>query len=147
MNWHVLKTYGGSISGWHLCEYCFKEYRTKTVALAIKRNQSNGDDPNRLVDGSTWHPMTMEDLAGTNQYELYCAAPCDEYEENPDFVPDEPRVDVEEWEIDAVIARRDQQPQIRYFDNMPPDDPEAKQENKVTAPMFTTINTANVIWN
>lgn len=119
MIWYVLKTYGGKFSSWHLCEECFDETRVWVIANAARSN-AKIDDPERLVDLATWHETTMEDLYGTAQFELYCSGPCGEYEENPDFVPQEL---VDEL-IEPFTPVRETGQQVRYFNNMPPSDPE-----------------------
>jgi hypothetical protein len=135
MKWYLLKTFGGNWTGWHNCEFCFDEWRIKTVAAAMQSNQ-HMDEPERMIDPGRWHEATMEDLAGTTVWELSCYG-CGEYEPNEDVLREDVELP-EPADIFAEPAPMPAQERLKYFSNMAPMDPEAKPKDKkkATVPKF-----------
>ena len=124
MTWHILKRFDGEWSGWHLCSECFDEWRLKTVQAAVQGN-AHGREPERLIDPGRWYEFSEDDLAGTRLWELSCYG-CGEYIANDDVLRDE---EIAEVPLGAFLddpLPAPPEPEIKYFSNMPPLDPDEK---------------------
>lgn len=129
MIWHLLKCFDGEWSGWHLCSECYGDEgpRLRTVAQATKNN-AYGQDPQRLVDPGRWYEFDEDEIAGTRLWELSCYE-CGEYLANDDVLRDE--VPDLAMAGDIVFeAPAEPQPQLKYFANVPPMDPDEKPKTK-----------------